>query len=153
MTRKKKVKPKDARELYMIEICQWKTDYSVGSDPHRTFKEGPYCETHLIQITGVFLEPPKVAGRTVRLGLKADRHMTLGLMDCKPGDKAPNSVGWLTSRGSYSVYWGSLPHDVFPTVMLMLSAGKYRYVQLNGLALRYGEAPVYHCSFMEEREE
>lgn len=156
MPPKKKAKAKAKKpiyEFYDIEITKWSPHYSFGTNPNRKPHEDPYEEFYGINISGLFLGPPKVAGRELTIRLYADYRVSEVMFNERAPDKDPTHVGWLTSRGSYSSCYGWFPRDIIPVLMTMLSAGKIRFLHLNGLALRYGEAPIHHFGFAEEPEE
>jgi hypothetical protein len=156
MPPKKKAKAKEKKpihEFYDVEITKWSPHYSFGTNSNRKIQEGPYSEFFGVNISGVFLGPAKVVGREVEVNLYADHRISEVMFNDRAADKDPGHVGWLTSRGSHSNCYGWFPRDIIPGLMTMLSAGKIRFVHLNGLALKYGEAPIHHFSFAEEREE
>lgn len=153
MPRKKKAKPSETFETYSIEIAGWSTIYSVGMNPERRFGVGPYEDHCAIKITGVFVEPAKLAGRSVEAYVMADRYMSQAITSNEVYAKDPTGVGGLNCRGSNANYLGSIPLDVFSVVVSMLAAGKYKYLMLHGLAMKYGSAQIRYCRFGEEREE
>lgn len=153
MPRKKKTMPIKTHESYMVEITGWASSYSVSTNPERRFGEGPYHEHNAITITGVLVEPDKLVGREIRAYLMADRYMSQAVVSDEGYEREPTSVGVLTSRGGRSSYSGFLPHDAFPTILTMMASGKYRYLLLHGLMLRYGTARIKYCRLGEEREE
>ncbi|MDG5467266.1 hypothetical protein P9J64_02925 [Deltaproteobacteria bacterium IMCC39524] len=80
----------------------------------------------------------------------ADRQKALAMTSDDVYEKDPIAVGGITSRGSNSEYYGSVPADVYPSILSMLAAGKYKYLLLHGHTMKYGRASITYMSFAED---
>ena len=150
MPRKKTSKPVQEYSSYPIKIINWTPNYSISLDTKRRFSIGPYSEHNSLKIDGQLLGPKKLAGREIDVYIFANRQITMAMTIDDVYEKDPIAVGGLTSRGSNCEYYGSIPSDVFPSVLAMLAAGKYNYILLHGHVMKYGSASIEYMSFAEE---
>ncbi len=150
MPRKKTLKPVQEYSSYPIKILNWTPNYSISLDKKRRFSIGPYSEHNSLEIDGQLLGPKKLAGREIDVMIFADRQKSMAMTSEDVYEKDPIAVGGITSRGSNSDYYGSVPSDVYPSILTMLAAGKYKYLLLHGKAMKYGSASIEYMRFAEE---
>ncbi len=62
----------------------------------------------------------------------------------------PKAIGGLTVRGKQSEIIGSVPHDSFQTLCLLLSLQKMKVIEITGEALYRGSADIHSIGFEKE---
>lgn len=149
MGKKRKTKKIKTYDCYPIKITSWTATYSFGTNKMKDLYKGPYSEYLCLQLNGVLLGPEKVANREIELQLLADREMVRAMSDNKFSEPTPLAIGILTSRGTNTFCFGSIPFDSFPIIQERLKAGKWKYIILSGEALYYGSARIDYLSFDE----
>jgi hypothetical protein len=152
MNRKKK--PEKQIAFYVIEINDWKHSYSLSLNDNDSLRDlfgpGLYREHKSLALSGVFLEPKKVAGKDLKLSLFGSRDISEVLN--KPEDyprASVKAVGGLTVRGKTREYYGSLPMDMYILIANMLAAGKIKYITMLGDSLFRGKADIHSVDFEE----
>jgi hypothetical protein len=152
MNRKKK--PEKQIAFYVIEINDWKHSYSLSLNDNDSLRDlfgpGLYREHKSLALSGVFLEPKKVAGKDLKLSLFGSRDISEVLN--KPEDyprASVKAVGGPTVRGKTREYYGSLPMDMYILIANMLAAGKIKYITMLGDALFRGKADIHSVDFEE----
>ena len=152
---KKQTKPVREIEFYVIEITNWKYSYSLSLNDQENLKDifgpGLYREHCSLKLSGVFLEPKKIAGKDLKISIFASRDMVEVLN--KPEDfprASAKGVGGLTVRGKTREYYGSIPQDIFTVTANMFAAGKIRYLTMLGETLYRGKALIHSHDFEED---
>lgn len=140
----------DEYSSYPVKILNWSPSYSVSLNKKRQFSVGSYSEHNTLKIYGQLLGPKKIAGRDIDVTIFADRWMSKAIVSDDVYEKDPIGVGGISSRGSNSDYYGSVPADVYPSILNMLAAGKFKYLLLHGHAMKYGRASIEYMRFAEE---
>jgi len=151
MPRKKKVVL--TYENFVIEIKGWKPSYSIGLNVEMRLGEGHYFEHNFLELSGTFIEPPKLAGRSVNVSLSGDRVMSQAVMSDKVYSHEVRGIGYVNSRGNYSSCYLKLPYDAIPVVTTLLALGHCKYLGMIGEKLRYGSAVIRNVQFEEALEE
>ena len=154
---KKSTKPVREIQFYVIEITDWKHFYSLALNDNDSLKDlfgpGLYREHKSLALSGVFLEPKKIAGKDLQIKLFGSRDIS-EVLD-KPEDyprASVKAVGGLTVRGKTREYFGSLPMDIYILIANMLAAGKVKYLSMLGDALFRGKADIHSIDFEETHD-
>jgi hypothetical protein len=140
-------------ENFVIEITRWKPSYSIGLNVKMRLGDGHYFEQNFLELSGTFIEPPKLAGRTVRVSLSGDRTMSQAVSSDKVYSYEVRGIGYVYSRGKHSSSFLKLPYDAIPVVTTMFALGRCKYLGMIGERLRYGSAVIRNVQFEEELEE
>lgn len=139
-------------ELYFVRIHDWEVSYSFGVNPNKECHEEPLSETMSLELEGEFLDPKKIKGRHVRVTLYADRRVDEQMADPEKLKRNPGSIGYIHARGQEGSVVVFLPFLAFPSIMVMLQAGKCQGIFLGGSQLRYGNASIRHFQLLGEKE-
>ena len=153
MPRKKKAKRNiENYENFLVEVATWVPSYSLGLNIEKRLGDGHYFEHYFIELSGVFLEPPKLAGRPVTVSLGGNRNMSQAIVSDDIYTHEVRGIGYVNSRGSQSSCFLSLPFDALPAVSTMLALSRCKFLVMHGEALRYGSALVRNARFAADQE-
>jgi hypothetical protein len=148
--RRKKKKPIETYESYLVRILDWKIEYSLHLDKECKFSKSPYWEYCSLGLQGEFLAPPKLKGRELRINLLAERDLDEAITTPESIDYDPKGVGSLATRGRPADVICSLPFQAFAILVPMLHAGQIKYIIFSGSATRYGNAFIRGITLMSE---
>jgi hypothetical protein len=135
--RSRKRPRQDAFASYVIAIDDWEWSLSFGIDQTR-FREGPYMDFRHLHLRGKLLIPSRIKAETAQAILMPDRTATYARSD------APEPKG----VGSASLYHGrfeallTIPDDALASVLQMLIADKFRFIEMHGERMRYRSAAI-----------
>ncbi|KAA0698103.1 hypothetical protein DTW90_14505 [Neorhizobium sp. P12A] len=137
---KRKLQRRKAREehvYYVIAINDWEWSYSFSSnhmkDRHELYNE--YRHLHLI---GKLLRPSQTKVETVRLTFLPNDAYNRDQWD----RQVRAYVGTISLYRSHMDGLFSLPSDILPNLLTMLTADKIRFAVLHGAKLHRGRADI-----------
>lgn len=138
-TRRKHRSVDDEYESYVIGIEDWKWSFSFGVDSAK-HRDGPYMDFRHLHLRGKLLAPSKMAS-------KAETVQAILIPRPIPTDKEyqasePTSVGSVNLRQKRFDALLTIPDDAIAPVLQMLIAGKFRFIDLHGHRMRYGNAKI-----------
>jgi hypothetical protein len=151
---KEKKKPARENAFYVIEINDWKHSYSFSLNDNERLKElfgpGLYRDHNLLVLSGILLEPQKIAGKDLVVNLFGSRDIVRVLEKPEGFPHASaKAVGGLTIRGKTREYCGSIPMDIFTVIANMLAVEKVKYITMFGQSLYRGKAEIHSINFEE----
>lgn len=139
--RKGKRRQRPRNLYYVVEIDTWDWGYSFGLDKTR-YGDGPYREFRHLKMTGKLLRPHKIKADTVEVTLMPDAR----LREENRKQDNPRAVGSLILGGGALEALLPIPSDALDAVLQTLTAGRLRYVIINGSPLRYRQGFVQDFS-------
>ena len=126
---------------YVVEIENWDWSYSFGLDQSRN-RDAPYREFRHLHITGKLLRPRSFRTDQVEITLMPD----VRLKEEKRNRDEPHAVGALImDRGLLHVLL-PFPADALMPALQALTAGKLRYVTIDGSPLHYRQGSIKYFS-------
>jgi len=152
---KKKSRKKQAPEqcTYCIEILDWSFPYYFAINTARHIIDKSYLENNSLEIKGKMISSKKLVDKTIDISIRGSRQLLHAIKHPEQYNTEPTAVGGLRIRGQKREFYGFVPIDSLNTIMLALQAGKIKYLELNGLELRYGSADIRSIDFSEEYTE
>ena len=136
---------RDTYYVVAIEDWDWSVWFGVNKTPERG---GPYSDyRHLL-----------LYGKVLRPALKADS-VELTLLPEDALNEGNRELHNPTAIGSLHLYRGtlrglvSIPADLLPSLLTMLTADKLRYAVLSGDKLRYNQATLRDFRLQRDLEE
>lgn len=139
MSRPKAKSPQPATESFAFEITDFEPSYMLSVN-HRAYEEKPLWEHTSVVMTAVCLLPKKVAGRTARFELVAERDAWTPTSWQRDHDWRPAGVGLLELPPPRGSFYAAIPFESMPTLMTALAHGLYRYILLHGPELKRGKS-------------
>jgi hypothetical protein len=147
--RRRRGRPNRAeRQSFTGEIDDWEFGYRFSADNMKLFS-GAYWEYSALELKATFLEPEKVKGRVCSVVLLGDRRLTNAVQNPNSNAK-PLGIGTLTVRGSRTEYLGSIPLDVFSSVVSALAAGRLKFMTFSGPPLLRGSSSIDSVGFYRQ---
>jgi len=138
--------------FYLVRIAEWDWSYDLGVVSER-FAERHYDEHRHLRIRGPLLRPRAVEAKTAELIFVPNiEPAALEPMDEPPAldDRPPpQGVGSLHCHGKSLIGQLAMTKAALGPVMLMLHAGRLKYVSLDGGALRYDKCFIRHYEIKE----
>lgn len=156
MPRKKKVRrPEPVYADYHVLITGWDWDYSFTCNVPK-YEDQLYAEYRHLVILGTILRPRKLGAGFAELWFMPNlkRGEFAPVRDRPP----PKSVGGLSMDGSKAEGWRlrgylSMPEDAIGNVMQMLIAGRFKYLLMNGEAMRWRKCFIRRYNFTAHHDE
>ncbi|UFW90489.1 hypothetical protein BjapCC829_18915 [Bradyrhizobium barranii] len=145
MARKKQQASLSSSATYIVEIQDWDWSYSFGVNAAR-YDERPYSDYRHMLVTGKILLPTRLKTKadTAELTFMPD----VQLFDFDPKhERKPQGVGYIELRYNRVTGGFSMAIDALHSVMQMLLAGRFKYLVLDGEAMRYRKARIRHYRF------
>jgi hypothetical protein len=137
--RKRKRQQGDRAVYYVVELETWDWSYSFGLDKTR-YRDEPYAEYRHLEIKGKLLRPRDIKADFVECTFLPDVHLK---EENRKSDE-PRCVGSLhLDRGTLHALL-FMPADALDPVLQTLTAGRMRYVVIDGARLHYRQALVEH---------
>ncbi len=130
-------RPRVETVYYVVEVEDWDWSlwFGVSTMPER---EGPFDDYRHLNLRGKLLRPSKLRCETVELHFLPDKRLNEGEQE----RNRPLSVGHLNLRSGRMYGVMSMPTDALPPLLTIATAGRLRYVVMQGERLRYGNAGV-----------
>ena len=144
--RKRQCKIVDEYCSYIVEIKDWEVTYSHGLNSTPKLFPGQYSEHLDLSIKGLFHLPEKYSAQEVTLTFIGDREI-FPLKN--ESDFRPRCVGALTLRGDRRDFLGKLPFDSLPIIASLMETKRIQFLDLNGLAPKYGNAYITWVHFFK----
>ena len=144
LRRKRQRKIVDEYCSYIVEIKEWEVTYSHGLNSTPKIFAGQYSEHLDLCIRGQFHMPEKHSTKGVSLTFIGDREIFPLKND---SDFRPRCVGALTLRGDRRDFLGKLPFDSIPIIVSLMQTKQIQFLDLNGLAPKYGNAYITWLHF------
>jgi hypothetical protein len=144
-TKKPKRKRKSALDdtaWYVVEIERWEWDFFFGI---RRQKEpgDPYDDYRHLVVWGQLVRPSKMSAKEAEVTFVPSQYLN----EEKRERLTPTKVGRIQFyRGKLDGHL-SIPFDVLPPLLTVLSAGRVRYLTLEGGKARYGNADIARYAF------
>ncbi|HSW39570.1 MAG TPA: hypothetical protein VLL97_08780 [Acidobacteriota bacterium] len=129
---------------YIIEIKDWELTYSHGLNSTPKLFPGQYSEHLDLSIKGIIRMHEKYSTKGVNLTFIGDREIFPLKND---SDFKPRCVGALTLRGDRRDFLGKLPFDSLPIIDSRMETKRIQFIDLNGLAPKYGHAYITWVHF------
>lgn len=124
---------------YVLEIATWNWSLSFGVDATRD-RSDPYSDCWHLEIEGRLLQSRAPPTETARCTLLPDVRLNEG----NRASHDPKVVGSVNlRRGAFDALL-SMPADAIPATLIVLSAGRMRYVVMDAERLRYGRSMIRH---------
>ena len=139
-------KPKPTYEMYIFEIRDFEPSYRLSVN-HTKLDHAPYHEHVSVTFQAVCIHPPKVAGRTARFDLVAERNVFEPWAWKEDNDWRPRCVGLLELPPSGGRFYVAMPNDSLSWVLAALGQGAFHYVSLWGPALSRGKSLCQSVEF------
>jgi hypothetical protein len=137
-TKKRRRGPsQDEHVRYVVAIEDWDWSYSFGLAGRKDSFD-PYMEHRQLAVTGKLLHPTNPSIQSVELWFLP----TDDLDEDKRKDHAPKAVGSLSLRDGRLTGLLSIPKDALTPILQMLIAGRFKFVDMGAVKLRYREALV-----------
>lgn len=148
MSKANKKKLKTERLLrYVVAVSKWNWDYYFGlnwvsRDPEKIF------ESKTLSIIGTFLKPDQLKNVDIELrvtpfdGLKSEHRNQID----------PKAVGEINRKKGDSYSLLACPPEIVPEIIAALSAGKIKFIVMDGEKLRYGNAQLNSYRMQETWE-
>jgi hypothetical protein len=148
--KKQRRKPVLLFAYYHVQITGWDWNYSLSVSVPK-WEDTQFADYRHLLIRGTLLRPRKIKAETVELTFIPER----GLAELKRGhdDAHPRSVGSLNIQDTRLVGYLSMPTDALDPVLQMLIADRFKYVLLNGEAMRWRKALVRRYEFTAQHDE
>ncbi|KRD72069.1 hypothetical protein ASE60_22700 [Ensifer sp. Root278] len=136
--RRKRVDP----VYYIVEVQEWDWSFwfGVSNMPERY---GPYDDYRHLVFCGKLLRPSKVKAESVELSFLPNQHLNEGQRE----RDQPLSIGHLSVHRRSMSGVLSMPADALPSLLTMATAGRLRYVVMQGEKLHYGQASLKSFRF------
>lgn len=146
-TRRKKSNAKRAAPItyFVLPIEEWDWDYSFGINDWDLRPNDAYLDHRHLRIVGSLARPSAIRGRKIRLSFIPDDLP----QDIHRYRSKPESVGsmWLNRKELTMEGVLSMPIDVLPNLIPMFLAGRFKYLIIDGLDFRRGNASVARYRF------
>lgn len=142
--RKKRTRRRSRVEpvYYVVEIQEWDWSFWFGVS-NMPEHNGPYDDYRHLVLFGKLLRPSKVKAESVELSFLPNQHLNEGQRE----HDQPRAIGHLSlHRGAMSGVF-SMPADALPSLLVMATAERLRYVVMQGEKLHYGQASVKSFRF------
>jgi hypothetical protein len=157
MARKLKSKskaPVSPYQTYILRIDSWTPTYGFSA-AELSWPSRAYSEHSELKLTGVYLAPAKLAGKTGGVILLGDRDKMLALEEPPPDEPPqpglkPMNIGRITVRDDCPEFFGSIPIDAFWGLISALASGTLQFVNMYGERLRRGRAKIQSISVYSE---
>ncbi|MET4175919.1 hypothetical protein ABIB99_007035 [Bradyrhizobium sp. LA6.1] len=148
MRAKRRVRPEDAVSCYILEIKNWDWSYSFGLNDPR-YDDRPFGDFRYMQIRAEVLLPTKVKAKAAMAELTFMPDVPPSRVEAK-AEQRPLGVGYLDLHGGTLTGGFSMTADALGPVMQMLLAGRFRFLVLEGVTMRYGKFRIRHYRFEEK---
>lgn len=143
MARKRHARPEDSIAYYIVEIEDWDWSYSFGVNADR-YDKRPYSDYRHMVVAGKVLLPSKLRSKAEAAELTFMPDARLSYLD---QEYRPLGVGYLNVRDIRVTGGFTMATDALDSVMRMLLAGRFKYLVLDGEAVRYRKARIRHYRF------
>lgn len=144
-TKKPKRKRKSALDdtaLYVVEIERWEWDFSFGVSRHKD-QGDPYHDYRHLKVWGQLTRPSRMKSKEAEVVFVPSQDLNEG----KRERLTPTQVGRIQFYRGKMDGGLSMPSDVLPSLLTVLSAGRIRYLMLEGGKARYGNADITDYAF------
>lgn len=132
---RKKAQQEYESYIFAIDDWEWAFHFGVNQTKHL---EGPYADYRHLHLRGRLLAPSRIKADGVQAILFP---RTIEKEDCF-GVEGPKSVGSVQlTRGQFTAML-TMPDDALGPTLQMLIAGKFRFLDMHGLRMRYGSGQI-----------
>jgi len=150
MKNKRSKKQESESCSYCIEILDWSFPYYFAINTARHISDKSYLEGNSLELKGKLIYPKKHVDKTIDITIRGSRQLLHAIEHPERYDTEPTAVGDLKIRGKERELYCFVPIDALNTIMLALQAGKIKYLELSGHALRYGSADIRSVHYSKE---
>ncbi|QOZ24128.1 hypothetical protein [Bradyrhizobium sp. CCBAU 51753] len=138
-------KPAIASACYIVQIDDWDWSYSFGVNEDR-YDKRPYSDYRHMVVLGKVLLPTKLKRKAEAVELTFMPDTGPSYSDQKE-ERRPLSVGYVDVRDGRVTGGFTMAIDALDLVMRMLLAARFKYLILDGEAMRYRKARIRHYRF------
>lgn len=141
--------PLPAMQHYFLSIDRWEPSYGFGVD-NANWRRGPYREHVELVLRTTCIFPEKLVGKEVEVRVVGERDVLEPEVYKRDPDWKSNGIGALEMYPDYGRFYAALPHDGMTFVLVGLSQGMFKLVELYGPVLRYRKSLCTSIDFMRE---
>lgn len=142
-TSQKKRRAKSDCVYYTIEIQDWHWSFWFGVSRTRYFSGGPYDDYRHLVVKGKLLAPAKMNVRSIELSFLPSQKLNEGYRE----NDEPITIGSLSLLRGYLTGRLSMPADILPSLLTIATAGRLRYVIIQGDKLFRGHGRMNNFRF------